>query len=306
MPVSTPLVTIVTPAYNRAEFLRETIESVLSQRYPYIDYVVLDDGSTDGTREVLKTYGDRIIWETQANQGETRTVNHGLRMARGEILAVVNSDDPLLPGAVEEAVALLQGRPELLAVYPDWNCIDSSSQVLHHVQVSEYNYLRMVRRHDCIVGPGAFFRRTALDLVGYRDPAFTYVADFDYWLRLGMHGPFARIPKTLATFRVHPTSASAACRGAAMSNEHMRLAESFFARDDLPPEVRRVRREAFAWAHFVAGIAAGRARRVGAKHTMLAIMGHPWSVLPRAVLYTFPFQVFFRWRAARDARHGMR
>ena len=199
-----PLVSIVTPAYNRASYLDETIQSVLSQDYPNIEHIVLDDGSTDNTREVLEKYTGRIIWETHPNMGETRTVNKGWSMAHGEIVAVVNSDDPLLPGAVSAAAAFLQTHPDILVAYPDWDFIDPDSNVTGHHQVPEYDYLHMLRRHHCSVGPGAFIRRQAFELAGMRDPEFRYVADFEYWLRLGLYGKFARIPKTLATFRVHP------------------------------------------------------------------------------------------------------
>ena len=84
-----PLVTVITPAYNRASYLVETIESVLGQDYPRLEYIVLDDGSTDNTREVLGKYEGRIIWETHPNMGETRTVNKGFGLARGEIVVVV-------------------------------------------------------------------------------------------------------------------------------------------------------------------------------------------------------------------------
>jgi GT2 family glycosyltransferase len=299
-----PLVTIVTPTYNRGQFLRETIESVLSQQYPRIEYIVLDDGSTDDSQQILGTYKGRIICEAHSNQGETRTVNRGLQMARGEILSVVNSDDPLLPGAVEEAVAFLQMRPEVLVAYPDWDWIDSTSRVIRHVKSLDYDYLYMVRRHYCTVGPGAFFRRAALDLAGYRDPEFVYVADFDYWLRLGLHGPFARIPKTLATFRTHQASASSACRGAAMSAEHLRLVRKYYAMGALPLEVRRARREAFAWAHFVAGTAAGQDRRTATKHLLLAALGHPRSVLRPLVQQTSMFRQVVRRREGKGTGSG--
>jgi glycosyltransferase involved in cell wall biosynthesis len=199
-----PLVSIITPTYNRAGYLAETIDSVLGQDHPRIEYIVLDDGSTDGTPDVLARYGSCIRWETHPNMGETRTVNRGFALARGDIVAVVNSDDPLLPEAVSEAVAFLEAHPDILVAYPDWNLIDQDSKVIEHIQVREYDYLYVVKRHRCIVGPGAFVRRRAIELAGLRDPSFKYVADFDFWLRVGLHGPFARIPRTLATFRVHP------------------------------------------------------------------------------------------------------
>ncbi|MBI2852132.1 MAG: glycosyltransferase [Chloroflexi bacterium] len=273
-----PLVSIITPAYNRASYLEETIQSVLTQDYPNIEYIVLDDGSTDNTREVLERYSGRIIWETHPNMGETRTVNKGFGLAKGEIIAVVNSDDPLLPGAVSTAVGFMQLNKDILVAYPDWNYIDSNSVTMGHMRVPEYDHLYMLKRHHCSVGPGAFICRKALDLAGMRDPDFKYVGDFEFWLRLGLYGKFARIPRTLATFRVHPDSASVAAKGKAMADEHIRMIRKFYSRPDLPPEVIGVRAEAFSWAHWVAGLAAGSSRWAALWHYIKAAAYHPRSL----------------------------
>ena len=272
-----PLVTVITPAYNRAFFLEETIQSVLAQDYPRIEYIVLDDGSTDNTRDILAKYTGRIIWETHPNMGETLTVNKGFGMAHGEILAVVNSDDPLLSRAVSTATAFMEAHPDILVAYPDWNKIGPDSKVIEHVQVPEFDYLYMLRHHHCIVGPGAFIRRKAFELADGRDPDFRYVADFDYWLRLGLYGPFARIPKTLATFRVHPVSASVSQKGAIMADEHIRLIKKFYSRSALPQEVLKIRPEAFSSAHYVAAEMCGTAKKVASKHYFKSILCHPSS-----------------------------
>jgi len=272
-------VSIITPAYNRAGYLKQTIESVLNQDYPRIEYIVLDDGSTDNTKEVLEKYTGQLIWETHPNMGETRTVNKGWSMAHGEIVAVVNSDDLLLPGAVREAVAFMEAQPDILVAYPDWNIIGPDSKVTGHTEVPEYDYLYMLKRHYCLPGPGAFIRRRAFDLAGMRDPEFKYVADFEFWLRLGLYGPFAHIPKTLASWRVHPDAASQYYKGTAMANEHVRLMQKLYSRPDLPQEVLRVRREAFAWAHLNAARFCGEARWVALKHSYRAVLWHPTTFL---------------------------
>jgi hypothetical protein len=219
--------------------------------------------------------------------GETRTVNKGWEMARGEIVATVNSYDPLLPGAVSTAVTFLQARPEILVAYPDWIKIGPDSTVISHVQVPEYDYLYMLTRHHCIVGPGAFIRRKAFDLAGMRDPEFRYVADFEYWLRLGLYAQFARIPRTLATHRVHADSASVSRRGAGMAAEHTRLMQELYSRRDLPLEVQKVRRAAFSSAHRVAAGSCAPPRAQAFKHCVLFALYHPPHLLDRTV-----------WRAA--------
>jgi glycosyltransferase involved in cell wall biosynthesis len=298
-----PLVTIITPAYNRAAYLDETIQSVLKQDYPHIEYIVLNDGSTDNTEEVLQKYASGLTWETHPNMGETRTVNKGLAMAHGDILAVVNSDDPLLPGAVSAAVSFLQSHPDIIVAYPDWDYIGPDSKVTGHIQVPEYDYLFMVRRHHCSVGPGAFIRRKALEFAVGRDPEYKYVADFEYWLRLGLFGKFARIPRTLATFRVHPDSVSISAKGKAMADEHIRLIRKYYSRPDLPPEVLQLRREAFCWAYLVAGITAGSNRWVAIGCYFKALLYYPpslfqnlgeWQSILVALMPKFVYEILLK------------
>jgi glycosyltransferase involved in cell wall biosynthesis len=272
-----PLVSIITPAYNRASYLDETIQSVLGQDYPRIEYIVLDDGSTDNTREVLAKYSGTIYWESHSNMGETRTANKGFGMAKGEIVCIVNSDDPLLPGAVNTAVEFLQSHSDILVAYPDWARIGPDSQVIEYVQVPEYDYLYMLRRHQCIVGPGAFIRCKSFDLARMRDPEFRYVADFEYWLRLGLYGPFARIPKTLATFRAHPDSVSVSHMGTAMADEHIRMMQKFYSHPNLSPKVLEVRAEAFSWAHYVAAGRCESVREAARKHYLKSVQYYPLS-----------------------------
>ncbi len=249
-----PLVTIITPAYNRGSFLEETIQSVISQDYPHIECIVLDDGSTDDTRDVLRNYNGRLYWESHPNMGETRTVNKGFSMAKGEIIGVVNSDDPLLPGAVSTIVDAMEGSPETVAAYPDWKMIDVKGDLIQQIETYEYSYLNMVRWHHCVPGPGTFFRRSVVERLGGRDVQFRYVGDFDFWLRAGLTGPFKRVPKTLATFRWHSDGASSKDQGLTMAEEHILLVRKVFSLAHLPPEVRSARREAYGSACYVAAV----------------------------------------------------
>ncbi len=245
-----PLVSIITAAYNRADLIEETIESVLGQDYDGpIEYIVIDDGSSDNTLEIIKRYADRIRWDAHPNQGESYTVNKGFKMATGEIIGVVSSDDPLLPNAVRRLVETLTADPNLLVVYPDWNQIDLEGKVVEHVETLDYNYLEMISQHVCIPGPAAFFRRSVVERLEGRDQQFRYVADYDFWLRAGLLGPFARVPETLANFRVHPGSSTLKHRGERMALEHVRLLEKIYSLPNLPPEVLQVRREAFINAY---------------------------------------------------------
>jgi glycosyltransferase involved in cell wall biosynthesis len=247
------LVTVITPTYNRAPYLRETIESVLNQGYPKIEYIVLDDGSTDNTQEVLKGYSGRLYWNSHPNMGEARTVNKGWAMARGEFVVVVNSDDPILPGLLETAVNIMQDNPELLVVYPDWLVIDEHSKPLKEVEAWDYDYKKMLLWAACIPGPGAVIQRKAFDYEPSRNPKYRYVTDLEYWLRLGLHGPFMRIPQVLATHRHHAHSAGVA-EVKTLASELVGMMNEFFNRLDLPAALRPLRNQALSAANFDACI----------------------------------------------------
>jgi len=254
-----PLVSIITPAYNRQSLIEETIVSVIGQDYPNIEYLVLDDGSSDDTLSVIRKYAKHLRYETHPNMGETRTVNKGLGMVRGEIIAVVNSDDPLLPDAVKEIVGTMVKEPDIVVAYPDWEMIDSTGDKIGHRQTFEYSYTDMVRWFHCVPGPGAFFRKPLVRELGGRDEQFRYVADFDFWLRAGLLGPFKRVPKTLATFRYHSDGASSKAQGRLMAEEHIRLAKKFFSMPNLPAQIAAIRREAFGSAYYTAALNLGNA-----------------------------------------------
>lgn len=280
-----PLVTIITPAYNRADYLGETIESVLAQDYPNIEYIVLDDGSKDNTVELLESYSGRLYWESHANMGEIRTVNKAYAMAKGEYIAVINSDDPLLPGAISAVVETFKNNPDALVVYPDWQYIDGNGKTVMDVQTPEYDYLEMLATHKCIPGPGTFVSRKALDLTGLRDPKVKYISDFDLWLRMGLHGPFKRLPQVLATYRVHPTSLSSTEQGRKMSSEDIEMLDRLYKRTDLPKTVQDIKRKAYSWGHYHACQVAGSAKYTAAWHAFMAILYSPSEFRGPAFLY---------------------
>jgi len=201
-----PLVSIVTPTYNQGEFLAATIDSMLAQDYPNIEYLVLDDGSTDNTPNVLKQYSGRVPWERQANMGQSRTLNKAWAQARGEYLGYLSSDDLLLPHAISTLVRTLQARPDAVVAYCDFDLIDGNGHLSGKVQTPDYDYRRMVEELICPPGPGALFRRSLFDKIGGWNEHLRKIPDFEYWLRAGRVGPFVRVPEVLAQYRVHEES----------------------------------------------------------------------------------------------------
>lgn len=252
-----PLVTVITPTHNRADFLEETINSVLLQNYKYIEYIVLDDGSTDNTSSVIKKFKDKIIFKSHKNMGEVKTVNKGFSMSHGEIVGVVNSDDPLLPGAIDEIVKFMVQNPKVIVVYPDWIKIDKKGKKIEKVSTPEYDYGYMLRSHDNVTGPGTFFRKIVIEKLKGRDTAFKYVSDYDFWLRAGLIGNFARIPKVLATSRVHSGQATLKNKGYKMAMEHILVLNKIFSLPDFPVVLSKIKPQAYEKACEAARICRG-------------------------------------------------
>ena len=244
-----PLVTIITPTYNRGAFLRETVESILSQAYSPLEYIVINDGSTDDTLEILAPYTGRIRIYSHDNIGENPTVNRGFELANGDLICVVNSDDPLLPGAVEEAVSALKDNPDAVVAYPDWNIIGPDSEVIGTNTLPECDVTTILRTFNCGLGPGAFIRRSALDVTGPRDTQYKYAGDAELWLRLALVGRLHHIPRILATHREHPDSLSVADRGPKITVELKRMVDKTFDHPDLPANLLRDRDIVYAIAH---------------------------------------------------------
>jgi glycosyltransferase involved in cell wall biosynthesis len=247
-----PLLTVITPTYNRAEFLDETIESVLSENFPDLQFLVIDDGSIDNTSSVVEKYGSKITYLKHENIGESRTVNKGFRLSRGKFVIVVNSDDPILPGCLARMVGALTARPDCLAAYPDWQIIDSEGNVLKKIRLVEDDIGSMLARGHVSIGPGACFRRVCFELVGYRNPQLKYSADLDYWFRLAVAGNILHVPEVLATHRTHPASASVWAKGRRLADETIYTLHTYCKHPLLNHRGRHLSATAMAHAHFAA------------------------------------------------------
>jgi glycosyltransferase involved in cell wall biosynthesis len=257
-----PIVSIVVPAYNHGNYLRECIESVLAQTYPAIELLVLDDGSTDSTREVLNGYGQRFRWESQTNMGQSATLNKGWAMAGGEILGYLSADDVLRPDAVAEAVANLLAKPDVVATYCDFDLIDDSSRTVRTVATPDFDVKDLVLNLICQPGPGAFFRREAFKQAGPWDRSLRQNPDLDFWLRLSLSGSFVRIPKVLAGFRVHEGSQTYQSANPTRADEPVLIATRFLGNPQLPEWIRKNERRAIATGYLASAqlhLRAGRA-----------------------------------------------
>jgi GT2 family glycosyltransferase len=208
-----PLVSIVTPSFNQARFIEETIRSVLAQDYPRLEYLIVDGGSTDGSAEIIRRYAhenpERIPWwVSERDAGQTDAINKGFARARGEILAWLNSDDTYYPQAVSEAVAFLQAHLEAGMVYGDADLVDESGGVLGRFPAAQTDYRRLRQGYVHIPQQAAFFRASLWRRVGPLDPTFYFAMDYDLWVRLSRLAPLVYHPRRWAAFRLHHSGKS--------------------------------------------------------------------------------------------------
>jgi glycosyltransferase involved in cell wall biosynthesis len=207
-----PLVSIVTPSFNQGRFLRRTIDSVLSQDYPRVEYLVLDGGSSDDSVEILRSYGTRFFWLSEKDQGQADAINKGLQRAHGEIIAYLNSDDVLLPGALTSVVAHFQRYPGWDLVYGNAYHIDEDDRILRVYPSADYHFERLLQ-DCCICQPATFWRRGIMDRVGLFDTGLHYALDYDYWMRIGLAGGRLRhVPEFVACSRHYPQTKTRSAR----------------------------------------------------------------------------------------------
>jgi glycosyltransferase involved in cell wall biosynthesis len=201
---------------------------VLGQDYPRIEYLVMDGGSTDDTLAILRSYGDRLVWVSEPDHGQTDAINKGWRRARGAIIAYLNSDDTYLPGAVERAVAGLRAHPEAGAVYGEGYHVDETGRVIDRYPTEPFDMARLAQ--TCFIcQPTVFLRREIVERLGFLDGSLRYCMDYDLWIRLARISPFVHLPEYLATTRLH-ADAKTLARRAPVHDEILRTVHRHFGR----------------------------------------------------------------------------
>ena len=158
MDATSPLVSIVTPSFNQGRFLKRTIASVLLQDYPLIEYCVIDGGSRDDSIDILRTYGERFYWHSQPDNGQSDAINQGMRRSRGDILAYLNSDDVLKPGAISAVVKHFANHPEWDLIYGNAQNINADDSVINDYPAEPYSFDKLLQT-CCICQPATFWRR---------------------------------------------------------------------------------------------------------------------------------------------------
>ena len=183
----TPLVSIITPSFNQGRFISATIESVLSQDYANIEYIVIDGGSTDDTLDILKNYSGRLTYISEKDEGQSDAINKGFKMAKGEIVAWLNSDDIYEPGAVSAAVKQMESNPNAALLYGEGYIIDENGVKLRRFEYTQkFCFWSLLYFQDYIMQPTTFFRTDALKKVGYLNKNLHWTMDWELWMKLAM------------------------------------------------------------------------------------------------------------------------
>ena len=202
-----PRVSVIIPTYNRAQFIEAAIVSVLEQTFSDYEIIIVDDGSTDNTRQVVEPYLDRAQYVYQENGGAGMARNHGLRLARGEYIAFLDSDDLFMPHKLERQIAYLEANPAVGLVYAGHEFIHEDGRYFstQRVRTADAAYPRLMA--DCRIAlPSVLVRRSVLDAVGGFDETMRIGQDVDLWLRIARHFPVGVIEEPVTRIRRHASN----------------------------------------------------------------------------------------------------
>jgi glycosyltransferase involved in cell wall biosynthesis len=200
--------TVVTPSFNQAEFLEETIHSVLLQHYPNLEYIIMDGGSTDGSVDIIRKYESKLpSWVSEPDRGQSHAINKGWARATGDIIAYLNSDDYYLPGAIHASVRYLIDHPNIDVVYASVIHVDERGREISRVRPLRFTVPRLVR--SCFIAqPSVFLRRSVYERLGPLNESIHHSFDYEYWLRASAIASFGLLPNVSAGVRYHRTSKS--------------------------------------------------------------------------------------------------
>ncbi len=209
--MSQSLVSIITPSFNQASWLEATIQSVLSQTYTNIEYIIIDGGSTDGSLEIIKKYEDRLAyWQSKPDGGQAQALNIGYRKSKGELVAYLNADDLLEPTAVESAMRTFDVNPEFAIYFGKCKTIDEQGKVIKEGEGTQVNYQTLLNEGmlPYMYQPSCFFNKGYLTRENFVDESYTYAFDYDLILFLAGKKSIIFLNRDMASYRVHNDSKS--------------------------------------------------------------------------------------------------
>jgi glycosyltransferase involved in cell wall biosynthesis len=253
-----PLLSVLTPVYNGEKYLEETLQSLVKSHYPNLEFILVDDGSTDSSADIA----ERVFRDSgrphkvirKANSGEADSDNIALAESSGEFVAIVNCDDPVYPTLFGRSIEALLADSEAVVSYPDWDLIGSNGQLIKRIRVKDYTLDSLLGDNECLPGPGAVIRRNAIEGPILRDPRFRYTSDYRQWLNLSLKGKFIRVPESLCTWRIHDGQQTVAAAGITQAKEMIGCIDDLFRNENLPTSHLRLRKQAKSQALYLAAV----------------------------------------------------
>jgi len=244
------LVSIITPSFNQASYLEQTILSVLGQDYPHIEYFVVDGASTDNSVDIIRKYESKLAWwVSEKDKGQADAINKGFAHATGEVIAWLNSDDYYLAGTISAAVKIFEEHPEVVLVYGNMLSVDENGKTFNTLNYKQLT-LEDLLCFQIVGQPAVFMRRSALQKVGGLDPAFHFMLDHHLWIRLAQQGKILHVDQTWAAARYHAQAKNLAL-AAEFGRDAFRILDAVIHDEKLAPIFAKVTRRARASANRV-------------------------------------------------------
>ncbi len=241
-----PLVSVIVPSYNQAQYIRATLDSILQQDYVNLECIVVDGGSKDKTLEVLQSYSDpRLKWISERDKGQSDALNKGLQRASGEIITYLNSDDLIDPGAISFAVQYFDQHPQVDLLYGDGYFVDAQGSRISSYKGAPFVLVLCILNGQDLAQPGTFWKRELTQKIGLFEVELHYRMDFDYWIRAALAGfRLEYVAGERAAYRLHGESKTVSQRGA-FAHDWEIILTHLFQKADLPDNVLAVKEEAF-------------------------------------------------------------
>lgn len=198
-------ISIITPSYNQARFINDTIVSVAGQTYPDIEHIIIDGLSDDGTSEIVRGY-PTVKFISEKDNGQSEAINKGFAIATGEIICWLNSDDYYEPDIIADIMAEFSNDPECCCVYGDITYVDINKHFIKKETGAVLSYENLIRNPDIVRQPSIFWRKSVIAKIGPLDESLHLVMDYDFLLRLSKQFECRYIPKNVSFFRIYDES----------------------------------------------------------------------------------------------------
>lgn len=245
-----PLVSIITPSFNQAEFLEETIRSILLQGYPNLEYIIMDGGSTDGSVKIIEKYSPWLTyWVSQKDDGQSSAINSGFQKANGQYVAWLNSDDVFMPGAIQRVVEALHHHPNVGMAFGQTDVIDEQSQRIGAFEPVDYRFDDLLCMKIILPQQVAFFRKSIFETLGYLRSDLDYAMDVEFFIRIGALYDILPVRETLGQFRLS-TSNKGVVAKSNWCPEFIKIIDDFFVSQEMFQKYGHLRPAAYGGAYY--------------------------------------------------------